>query len=320
MRTILVVIVVGFALTPTGMTSVLMLQAQAGKAPMAVGIVDDDNHLLPIARFAGTEWVNTWPQPEDAGAPVPPLSKVPEQWLGGRVPRQWTVWLTSGASAPVSVTGIDRSGGCVVSPSLTIAPINVPPGLIDPVPLGIAVAGGLTAQAVRPITAKDADWPTIQSVLAQVYPGHERQALAEYDGDWKDHIRRDRIGAVKPDLAALFGHTDADGPRTYLFQMNKEIHREGEERLRVTVSGWLVGDAAGALRAVDVYGSVDRGSIAPPGDSVDVLQRVPLGIVRAGGDATWVVEEPSGETSTFILERVDPSGVYRLLVVSGGGC
>ena len=102
--------------------------------------------------------------------------------------------------------------------------------------------------------------------------------------------------------------------------MNKEIHREGEERLRVAVFGWLVGDAAGALRALDVYGSVDRAFVAPPGDGGDGLQRIPLGIVRAGGDAMWVVEEPSGETSTFILERVDPSGVHRLLSVDGGGC
>ena len=312
MRTILVVIVAGIAVTG--------LQAQAGKTPMAIAIVGDDNHLLPVARFAGTEWVNTWPQPEDSDASVPPLSKVPEQWLGGRVPRQWTARLTSGALAPVLVTGIDRSGGCVVSPSLAIAPVTVPSGLIDPVHPGIAVTGGLEAQAARPVTATDADWSTIQSLLAQLYPEHERQALAEYDGDWKDRVRLERIAALKPEVAALFGHDGAVGPRAYLFQMNKEIYREGEERLRVTVVGWLVGDAAGPLRAIDVGGSVDRTSIARAGDSSDVWHRVPLGIVRAGRDAVWVVEEPSGETSTFVLERVDPTGVHRVLVVDGGGC
>ena len=140
MRTILVVIGASFAGTLV-VSSGFTLQAQRRKTPMAVGIVTDDTHLLPIARFAGTEWINTWPQPEDSDAPVPRLSNVPEQWLGGPVPRQWTAWLTSGASAPVSVTGIDRSGGCVVSPSLTIAPINVPPRVVDPVHVGIAVAG-----------------------------------------------------------------------------------------------------------------------------------------------------------------------------------
>jgi hypothetical protein len=33
--------------------------------------------LLPIGRFTGTEWVNTWPEPDDEWVPVPALDAIP---------------------------------------------------------------------------------------------------------------------------------------------------------------------------------------------------------------------------------------------------
>jgi hypothetical protein len=101
--------------------------ARTEGSSLNVAVVDGDGPLLPIARYTGRKWVNTWPDLEDAEAPVPSLQRVPRSWLGKGIPLRWTVWFTTGGRAQIRVTGIERSGGCLAPATLTTMGLPNPP-------------------------------------------------------------------------------------------------------------------------------------------------------------------------------------------------
>ena len=63
-----VVIVMLGALVSAAAAAGLTGQTQA---PLIVAYMTSDGELVPIARYDGAGWRNTWPEPIDNGAPLP---------------------------------------------------------------------------------------------------------------------------------------------------------------------------------------------------------------------------------------------------------
>jgi hypothetical protein len=113
-----------------------LLSAAAGasaagqtEAPLIVAYISSDGELVPVARFDGTNWRNTWPEPipEDVPLPVRELGEIQQAWLGQSVPLTWTTWSgATGRQHRVRVTGVDRDGSCVQAITLTTSPTAAP--------------------------------------------------------------------------------------------------------------------------------------------------------------------------------------------------
>jgi hypothetical protein len=113
-----VVLVLG-ALVSAAAAAALAAQAQG---PLIVAYMESNGELVPIARYDGARWRNTWPEPIERDAPLPvrSVAKIPRAWLGQPVPLTWTAWSqATGKQRRVTVTGVDREGACVEAITLT---------------------------------------------------------------------------------------------------------------------------------------------------------------------------------------------------------
>jgi hypothetical protein len=66
------------------LVSAVAAAALAGQAqtPLIVAYMASDGELVPIARYDGTGWQNTWPEPipDDAPLPVHTIGEIPRAW------------------------------------------------------------------------------------------------------------------------------------------------------------------------------------------------------------------------------------------------
>jgi hypothetical protein len=305
--------------------------AQSPAAPPAfVVAVDEGGTLLPLARYGAGRWLNTWPEPEEDSKPVPALADVPRAWLGRPVPSEWTLWPTGGGPTRVTITGTARSGGCVVSPKLTLPEERFPPaGAFDQVHPGLATTEGGVVRAVEMVAGRSmqAPFPTaaaildrVRPVVASLFATHERQAMATAQtfGSPDATLTAGQLPTLQPSVDWLY-RVVSPGAAVLYFEASK---RSPPARLhRLTVSGWLrLDDAEVTPLGIDAFVSLDD-EPPPAGDSIaNVSQRIPLGVVRAGTQDVWVMEAPSGETTGFILYDVGTTAARVLLRVDAGGC
>lgn len=82
--------------------------------PLILGVVDSDGKLLPVARFDGRRWRNTWTTQIERHEPLPffSISEIPEEWLGRGVPRTWSV-LEAHGRLTIEATGVSRWDRCI---------------------------------------------------------------------------------------------------------------------------------------------------------------------------------------------------------------
>ena len=100
---------------------------------------------MPVARYDGAGWRNTWPEPISDRAPLPvrAVGEIPRGWLGRPVPLTWMAWSQStGKQQRVTVTGVDRDGSCVEA--ITLATSFKP----DPRSDGLAFDRPTTVDAI----------------------------------------------------------------------------------------------------------------------------------------------------------------------------
>jgi len=305
---------VGAVAAALAVGAISVLPAQA---PSSVVAVSTGGTLLPLARFDGTRWINTWPAPEDYTVPVPPIARVPQKWLGMRLPNEWTLWFTTGGSVKVRPARIVRGGGCIGSPELelTTEP-TAPESLIDKVHVGLATAGTpIPVEAVRRLTDADAEWDAVAATLASAYEA--RRSALEVE-PLRDHADAARIGALfasaQPSTAWLFASAAEHQPTAYTFEFAKQVTLEGS-LIRASLSGWLVRNAEGRLVVPQTTARFEQDP-----EGTDVPLAVPLGIVRTGMEAVWVIEHHPGEVTKFHLVAINPAGVRTVLFIDAGGC
>jgi hypothetical protein len=288
--------------------------------PPYVVAVYDGTTLLPVARYEGGRWLNTWPEPEDDSVPVPSLDQVPKQWLGRPVPTEWTLWFTTGGSAPLTVTGTERSGGCVVSPKLSIqhAP-EEPRDLFDIVHPGVGTTDRVPVEALRRMRPSDAQWRQLQARIEALFKANEGRALHDWSdyGDVRQRPYAADVTRVKITVDWLYRGVGTSSD-TYYFEANKRMQDSGSV-LRIGVSGWLRYDRARGLLSVGVTARPAWDEAGPKSEISNVSDRIPLGILRTGAKTIWIMEVPSGESGRFVLYEVGQEA-RELLVTDAGGC
>src|SRR5688500_17528405 len=98
--------------------------AGQARAPLIVAYVVSDGEMVPIARYDGRAWRNTWPAPIERDTPLPvrTIDEIPRAWLGQPVPLTWFVWSEGTAKQlRVAATGVDRDGSCFEAITLATA-------------------------------------------------------------------------------------------------------------------------------------------------------------------------------------------------------
>jgi hypothetical protein len=300
--------------------------------PAFVLAVDEGGTLLPIARVAGGRWLNTWPEPEEDTKPVPALAAVPRAWLDRPVPSEWTLWPTGGGPTRMTITGTARSGGCVVSPKLTLPERRFPPeGAYDQVHPGLATTEGGAVRAIEmmagrsmraPLPAAGAILDRARPVIASLFATHQKEALArapEFAVAQASAPLDTLLASSEPRLEWLY-RVVSPGATVVYFEASKRPP-PATSYSRLTVIGWLRIDGAAVTPiGIETYVGFDESPPEATDLIANVSDRIPLGVVRAGPQDVWVMETPSGESHAFVLYDVGSRAARRLLRVDAGGC
>lgn len=289
-------------------------------APFTLAVVQsggDASLLLPVARFTGTEWLQTWPAPEDMDVPVPDLSAIPRSWLGGPVPRMWNAIFTSGRRDAVRVVGTARGGACEGPVGLKVDRALPVRGLAEPGAdvVSLATDGTQAFDVFSMLSAAAPDRSAIETLAAAEFLLHERLVVNEFrdEAELKKAMLEDAIRPGRaPRLEAAFAPRGEVRPRVVWFEATKRT--SAIPAYGVSVSGWAVRAPDGGWRAVDAVGRV----LAD--DSGPVPDRVPLGRLQAGGRTYWVVEALGYEGASVIVFDVDAARIEQVLETSLGGC
>ena len=229
--------------------------ALAGQAqgPLIVAYMESNGELVPIARYDGARWRNTWPEPIDRDAPLPvgSVARIPRTWLGQPVPLTWTTWSeATGKPHRVRVTGVDREGACVESITLTTTPKP------DPRSDGLAFDRPTTVSAIVTLENGSREWEALRAEIAP----HLSAAIASTARP-QPAGQQDERGARVLALARVEGTTAATvvlesvfrDPQLPMYFIEAQREFKGKEIPADTdydalsYGGWFGRDRAGAL-------------------------------------------------------------------------
>ncbi len=289
------------------------LHSQSSAArPFVVAALRMPGRLLPIARFTGSEWVDTWPEPEDAMVPAPTLDRIPAAWLSGPISRTWTLWLNDDDKHHVDVVGTDRdAGGCSEPVTLRFDDVwHVGPSIAH---IGLAVDTDQSIEGFRRLATSDREWRSLQPAIAETYLVNQSRLVAQA-GSWlHDALNGVDIAELPLVIDALYRPTSSSAASTYYFVASKTTKDSHGLAIGLAASGWLQRDAAGKWFAFDLKGHTVSEEAGPAGVT-------PLGLFLLKGRTYWVVAEVGYESIGFAVFEITTGAARQIIVASGGGC
>ena len=309
----------GIVVVLGALVSAAAAAAPAGQArePLIVAYIASDGELVPVARYDGTSWRNTWPEPieDDAPLPVRTVGAIPMAWLGQPVPLTWTAWSQTGQQRHVTVTGVDRDGACVQA--ITLATSSKPDAPAD----GLAFNRPTKVDAIVELEQSSPQWEVLRRGMVPHFrtaitntalppPGREQ---GEIGAKVLALGRADNSAAESVAVSAVF-----QDPRFPVFFIG--AHRvfgeipSGTDYDALSYEGWFTRDRAGALTAVSA-------SVAAFSTAEGKLPRyTPIGILRLGMGSIWVMSEWGKESQTIVLFEISAKGVRKLTSADISGC
>jgi hypothetical protein len=301
-------VVAGAFLSIAGATTV----CTEAQAPLIVAYITQDNELVPVARYDGMNWPNTWPEPIEHHAPLPvhSLETIPNAWLGQPVPRTWTTWSPStGQQRRVRVTGVDRDGSCVEA--ITLATSPNPQLELD----GVAFNRPTTVNAILQLEQKSPEWDSLHRDVASLF----RRAIAntgEQGVTTTKVLALARAGNVADETVVI--RSVFRDPRMPVFFIEAQRAFAGIqsdiEPDALSYSGWFRRDHAGALIPIEA-------SVGVFSTAADKLPRYePIGILRLDKRSIWAMSEFQIESQTIVLFDVSAEGLRRLTSALISGC
>jgi hypothetical protein len=304
-----------------------LLSAAAGasaagqtEAPLIVAYISSDGELVPVARFDGTNWRNTWPEPipEDVPLPVRELGEIPQAWLGQSVPLTWTTWSgATGRQHRVRITGVDRDGSCVQAITLTTSPAAAP-------------ADGLAFNrptAVTAIIELNESSPESNRLRREVVP-HFKTAIRRPEIQSSGGERRETgnqvltLARVEDDLAdehVVMQKVFRDPASSVFFieasRQYPQIPSDTQDDA-VSYRGWFRREGGRAGRLIPITASVTTFSTAEG----KLPRYTPIGILRLRAGAIWVMAQWGIESLTIVLLEISDRGVRTLTSADISGC
>jgi hypothetical protein len=315
-----VVVVVG-VLVSAAAAAALSGQAQA---PLIVAYMTLDGELVPIARYDGTGWRNTWPEPieHDTPLPVRTVEEIPTDWLGQPVPLTWTAWSKATEKQQrVTVTGVDRAGSCFQS--ITLATSFTP----DPPSGGLAFNRPTTVDAIieSGVTRRVEQSSPEFELLRREVAAHFRTAITKAalprpgseHGEMGANVlalaRADKLADETVVVRAVFRD-----PRFPVLFIEAQRHFGGiaadTDYDALSYRGWFRRDRAGALIPISA-------SVAAFSTAEGRLPRyTPIGILRLGAGSIWAMSEWGIESQTIVLFDVSAKVIRTLTSADVSGC
>jgi hypothetical protein len=294
------------------------LAAQA-QGPLIVAYMESNGELVPIARYDGARWRNTWPEPIDRDAPLPvrSVARIPRAWLGQPVPLTWTAWSqATGKQQRVTVTGVDREGACVESITLTTS-FKADPTRSD----GLAFDQPTMVSAAVALEKGSPEWDGLRREIAP----HFRAAIASTtlpQPGGAQNVSGARVLALaraeSSTAETVIVESVFRDPRFPVYFI--ESHRQFEgiaadiDYDALSYDGWFGRDRAGALIPISA-------SLVPSSTAADKEPRyTPIGILRLGGGSIWAMSEWGKESQTIVLFDVSAKRVRKLTSTVVAGC
>lgn len=309
-----VVLVLG-ALVSTVVPAALTAQTEG---PLIVAYMDSTGELVPIARYDGARWRNTWPKPIEREAPLPvrSVAEIPEAWLGQPVPLTWTAWsMATGKQQRVRVTGVDREGACVESITLATSFKS------DPRSDGLAFDRPTMVSAIVMLEKGSPEWDVLRREIVPHFNAAIASTTLPQPGPDQDErgLRALALARVERSTAetVVIDSVFRD-PRLPLYFI--EAHRQFKEISTdadydaLSYGGWFGRNRAGALIPIST-------SLVPASTADDKEPRyTPIGILRLGVASIWAMSEWGKESQTIVLFDVAARRVRKLTSADISGC
>ncbi|MET0215045.1 MAG: hypothetical protein ABW292_18680 [Vicinamibacterales bacterium] len=308
-----IVVVLG-ALVSAAAPAALAGQA---RAPLIVAYIASDGELVPIARYDGTSWRNTWPEPIEDGAPLPvrTVSEIPRAWLGQPVPLTWTAWSQTGKQQEVTVTGVDRDGACVQA--ITLATSSKPDAPAD----GLAFNRPTKVDAIVALEQSSPQWEVLRREVVPHFRTAVTTTALPQPGREQHEIGAKVLALGRADTSAAETVVVSEvfrDPRFPVFFIG--AHRvfggipSDTDYDALSYEGWFRRDRAGALTPVIA-------SVEPFSTAEGKLPRyTPIGILRLGMGSIWAMSEWGKESQTIVLFDISAKGVRKLTSADISGC
>jgi hypothetical protein len=269
-----------------------------------------DSYIEPIARFTGTSWVNTWPKPEDGlgSRPAPPLSDLPNAWLGRPIPLDWAVWSADGDVHPVHVVGTRRGNSCFALIQLTLSQgTQIGSKMYDS---RVAVDTDQRVGGFRTITNSDPEWQRLSAFIQGAWTDNEESVRITNPRE----ISPAELKNVDIHIEYLVQPQSATAPLLYYFEASKEIRKADGENTGLVIRGWIGRDNSGNL-ILDHFDSRGMDRDKPP-----IPQEVPLGSFHLGGREYFVTDIRGYEGSAANILEATRAGIVPVLEVGRAGC
>jgi hypothetical protein len=290
--------------------------AAQSPARLIVAYLTTDRELVPVARYDGTSWTNTWPEPIPADAPLPVriVADIPRTWLGQPVPLTWTAWFPGTGKQRVTVTGVDRADTCAGAITLTTSL------RADLRSEGLAFDRAITVDAIVRLEETSPEWDALR---AEVVPHFGRAIVGGASpqpgrdpGEWGVKV----LALARADNAAGTARLASvlRNPRLPVYYIEAERRYDGipadTDNNALSYGGWFRKDRAGVLTPIDA-------SLVSFSTADEKLPRyTPIGIFRHGERSIWVMSEWGKESQTIVLFEVSADGVRKLTSADIVGC
>ena len=286
--------------------------------PLIVAYMTSGGELVPIARYDGRVWRNTWPEPipDDAPLPVRTVSGIPTSWLDQRVPSRWTAWsAATRKQQPVTVMGVDRDGSCVEA--ITLATSFKPDRRSD----GLAFNRPTTVDAIIALEQTSGEWDVFGREVAPHFTAAIAKPVHLLPGSGQDEMAAKVLARARADKLTDDGvvvKTVFRDPQFPVMFIEAEREFDGippdTDDNALSYGGWFRRNAAGAL--IPIGASVGAFSTAEG----KLPRYTPLGILRLGAGAIWVMSEWGIESQTIVLFQVSATRVRQLTSALISGC